>query len=82
MSNLFNFVSNNVKGFGSKSKRQNIFQRLKDLIKNKGIIFIQESHSSKKLEETWRDDFEKKIKSTFVMAHLIQKESLLVFVGI
>ena len=59
MSNLFNFVSNNVKGLGSKSKRQKIFQRLKDLIKNKGIIFIQESHSSIEVDETWRDDFGK-----------------------
>ena len=39
MSNLFNFLSNNVKGLGSKSKRQKNFQRLKDLIKKQGNHF-------------------------------------------
>ena len=58
MSDLeFNCVTNNVKGLGSEKKRLKVFKRLKDLIKNKGFIFLQETHSSKDFEDKWRADF-------------------------
>ena len=57
MSYNFKLVTNNVKGLGNMKKRQNIFKRLKDLVKGKGIIFIQETHSCKETEIHWKKDF-------------------------
>ena len=59
MSIDFNFVSNNVKGLGSETKRLKIFKRLKDLVELKGIIFFQETHSSVDSEIKWKQEFGK-----------------------
>ena len=43
----FNFLPNNVKGLQSSKKRLKLFQYFKNKISSKGILFLQETHSSK-----------------------------------
>ena len=47
----FNFLSNNVKGLQSSKKRLKLFQYFKNKISPKGILFLQETHSSKVTEK-------------------------------
>ena len=47
----FNFLSNNVKGLKSSKKRLKLFQFFKNKISPKGILFLQETHSSKVTEK-------------------------------
>ena len=53
----FNFLSNNVKGLQSSKKRLKLFQYFKNKISPKGILFLQETHSSKVMEKIWSDEF-------------------------
>ena len=53
----FNFLSNNVKGLQSSKKRLKLFQYFKNKISPKGILFLQETHSSKVTEKIWTDEF-------------------------
>ena len=56
----FNVITNNVKGLRTScTKRHGIFNRLKDLIKNKGIIMLQETHSDSDIENLWTEEFGK-----------------------
>ena len=57
----FNFLSNNVKGLQSSKKRLKLFNFLKNKIGPKGILFLQETHSSVETEKKWIDDFKDKI---------------------
>ena len=57
----FNFVSNNVKGLQSSKKRLKLINFLKNKIGPKGILFLQETHSSVEKEKKWIDDFKDKI---------------------
>ena len=56
----FNFLSNNVKGLQSAKKRLKLFNFSKNKIGPKGILFLQETHSSVGTEK-WIDDFKDKI---------------------
>ena len=47
----FNFLSNNAKGLKSSKKRLKLFQFFKNKISPKGILFLQEAHSSKNMEK-------------------------------
>ena len=47
----FNFLSNNVKGLQSSKKRLKHFQSFKNKLNPKGILFLQETHSSKVTEK-------------------------------
>ena len=47
----FNFLSNNVRGLQSSKKRLKLFQFFKNKISPKGILFLQEAHSSKNMEK-------------------------------
>ena len=53
----FNFLSSNVKGLQSSKKRLKFFQFFKNKISPKGILFLQETHSSKVTEKIWSDEF-------------------------
>ena len=53
----FNFLSNKVKGLQSYKKRLKLFQYFKNKISPKGILFLQETHSSKVTEKIWTDEF-------------------------
>ena len=46
MVNKINFVSNNVKGFQSTSKRLKLIKYFKDEIVSNGFLFLQETHST------------------------------------
>ena len=60
MASEINFVTNNVNGLStSKTKRIKVFLHLKNIIKNKGFIFIQETHSTKNSAKAFREDFGK-----------------------
>ena len=59
MVSSFNFVTHNVKGLGDKKKRLKQFKRLQDEVKNKGIIFIQETHSCEASHKKWINEFGK-----------------------
>ena len=47
----FNFLTNNVKGLQSTKKRLKLFNFLKNKIGPKGILFLQETHSSVEIEK-------------------------------
>ena len=53
----FNFLSNNFKGLQSSKKQLKLFQYFKNKISLKGILFLQETHSSKVTEKIWSDEF-------------------------
>ena len=57
----FNFLTNDVKGLQSTKKRLKLFNFLKNKISPKGILFLQETHSSLETEKKWIDDFKDKI---------------------
>ena len=53
----FNFLSNKVKGLQSSKKRLKLFQYFENKNSPKGILFLQETHSSKVTEKIWSDEF-------------------------
>ena len=53
----FNFLSNNFKGLQSSKQQLKLFQYFKNKISLKGILFLQETHSSKVKEKIWSDEF-------------------------
>ena len=57
MANRINFISNNVKGFQSTSKRLKLIKYFKDKIASNGFLFLQETHSTIVDEIKWKDDF-------------------------
>ena len=57
MVNKINFVSNNVKGFQSTSKRLKLIKYFKVKIASNGFLFLQETHSTITDEIKWKDDF-------------------------
>ena len=57
MNSLFNFITNNVKGLRDKKKRLKIFSRLQDQIGQRGIIFMQETHSCPLSQKVWEEEF-------------------------
>ena len=46
----FNFVSNNVKGLKSTKKRLKLFEYCKSKLAPSGVLFAQETHSTKEIE--------------------------------
>jgi exonuclease III len=61
----FNFITHNVKGLGDKKKRHKQFKWLQDQVRNKGIIFMQETHSCNETQKKWVEEFGKKNKLLF-----------------
>ena len=57
----FNLIYNNVKGLQSYKKRLKIFEYLKNKRGPNGILFWQETHSTKENEIRWNDDFNGRI---------------------
>ena len=57
MDNILNFLTNNVNGLKSSKKRIKMFEDFREKISNNGIIFLQETHSSKNTFNNWRNDF-------------------------
>ena len=61
LKNQLIFFSNNVKGLQSTKKRLKLFNFLKNKIGPKGILFLQDAHSSVETEKKWIDNFKDKI---------------------
>ena len=55
MNSNYNFISNNVKGIKASEKRLKLFEYLRNN-NNNGSVFLQETHSSLKYEQIWKDD--------------------------
>ena len=55
----FNFITHNVKGLGDKKKRHKQFKWLQDQVRNKGVIFMQETHSCSETQKKWIEGFGK-----------------------
>ena len=53
-----NFISNNIKGLQLNKKRARVFEYFKRKIGPSGILFLQETHSSKETEVKWSDEFQ------------------------
>ena len=47
----FNFITNNVKGLQSSKKRIKLFEHFKGKLGPRGILFLQETHSSPESEK-------------------------------
>ena len=50
-------ISLNVRGIRGDAKRRKLFQYLKKQVSSKGIIFLQETHSTKDIESQWANDW-------------------------
>ena len=53
----FNFLTDIVKGLQSSKKRVKKFKYFKNKIGHRGILFLQETHSSIYTEKQWNDEF-------------------------
>ena len=51
------FITNNVKGTQSYKKRLKLIQYSKEKIGSTRVLFLQETHSSSKVEQKWKEDF-------------------------
>ena len=54
---VLSFITNNVKGIQSYKKRLKLIQYFKEKIGSTGVLFLQETHSSSKVEQKWKEDF-------------------------
>ena len=50
----FEILSCNIRGIGDKAKRKKTFNFIKRNSSSKSIIFLQETHSTKQVENLWR----------------------------
>ena len=50
---MFDILSLNVRGIREKKKRINIFSWVRNHVPDKGVIMLQETHSTKDLENSW-----------------------------
>ena len=56
-SSNISLLSNNCKGLKDNKKRIKMFEYLKEFVIPNGLIFLQETHSSKCDEKQWADEF-------------------------
>ena len=56
-SNQINMISNNDNGIQSTKKRLKMIQYFKNKLLPRGILFLQETHSTESNEAGWRDEF-------------------------
>ena len=50
-------MSNSVNGLNVSKKRIKMFEYFREKIANNGILFLQETHSSRDTDINWREDF-------------------------
>ena len=53
----FNFLTNKVKDLQSSKKCVKIFGYFRNKVAPKGILFLQETHSSVETDKQWNDEF-------------------------
>ena len=51
------FITNNVNGTQSYKKRLKLIQYFKEKIGSTGALFLQETRTSSKVEQKWKEDF-------------------------
>ena len=51
------FSTNNVKGIQSYKNRLKLIEYFIEKIGSTGVLFLQETHSSSKVEQKWKEDF-------------------------
>ena len=51
------FITNNVKGIQSYKKRLKLVKYFKGKIGSTGVLFLQETQSSSKVKQKWKEDF-------------------------
>ena len=51
------FIINIVKGIQSYKKRLKLIQYFKEKIGSTGVLVLQETHPSSKVEQKWKEDF-------------------------
>ena len=51
------FITNNVKRMQSYKKRLKLIQYFKEKIGSTGVLFLQETHSSSKVEQKWKETY-------------------------
>ena len=56
-SNNINFLANNIKGLQSSKKRIELIEYFRSKLNHKRFIFLQETHSTIKNENTWVHNF-------------------------
>ena len=52
-----NFMTHNSNGLSFNRKRIKMFEYYSGKLSNNGILFLQETHSSKDTYDKWRDEF-------------------------
>ena len=52
----FNFISNTVEGLKSAKKRIELFEYFKSKLAPSDVLFAQETHSAKEIEQKWKDE--------------------------
>ena len=52
-----NFLTSNVKGLQPSKKQVKISKYFRNKVAPKGILFLQETHSSVETEKQWTDEF-------------------------
>ena len=52
----FNFISNSVKQLTLTKKRIKLFEYFKSKPAPRGVLFAQETHSTKEIEQKWKDE--------------------------
>ena len=55
--NKLTFITNNFKRTQSFKTRLKLIQYIKSKIGACGLLFLQETHSSSKVEQKWKEDF-------------------------
>ena len=51
------FITNNVKGIQSSKKKLKLIKYFKEKVVPTRVLFLQETHSSSKVEQKWKEDF-------------------------
>ena len=59
------FVTNNVKGIQSYKRRLKLIQYFKEKIGSTGVLFLQETNCSSKVQQKWKED----LKGHFFFSH-------------
>ena len=70
MANKINFISNDVKGFRTTSKRLKLTKYFKDKIVSDGFLFLQETHLTVNHEIKWKDEFKGEVFCSHVKSNL------------
>ena len=55
--NSLSFITSNVKGIKSYKKRLKLIQYFKEKIRSTGVLYLQETHTSRKVQLKWKEDF-------------------------